>query len=193
MSTFTTNARPDVEPILASPTLDALLAPHAATFPRHTDFQGYRNHCLRMLNVVLRLSNDEPDRREKVEVALAFHDLALFPDRTLAYLDGATALAESHLHGVGRADWIEPVTLMIRNHHKVRRYAGPHANLVEPFRAADWIDVSFGMLNFGIDRAWLRALHAQLPLQSFYPRTLMPVIAAYMMRHPRRPLPNFRW
>jgi hypothetical protein len=184
---------PGFDPILDSPTLDALLAPHAATFPRHTDFLGYRSHCLRMLNVVLALSKEEPDRREKVEVALAFHDLALFPDRTLAYLDGAVALAEAHLRGIDRTDWIEPVTLMIRNHHKVRRYTGPQANLVEPFRCADWIDVSFRVLNFGIDRAWLRALHAQLPLHSFYPRTLVPLIARYMARHPLRPLPNFRW
>lgn len=179
--------------ITDSPRLDALIAPYAHTFPRHSDFLGYRNHCLRMLNEILYLSADEPDRREIAEIALAFHDITVFPARTLDYLTSSADLAAAHLRSIGREDWIVPVGLMIQMHHKIRPYRGPYENLVEAMRKADWMDVSFGLLRFGVDQQWLRALRRALPLYSFYPRALFPVIGSYMLRHPVNPLPNFRW
>ena len=81
---------------------------------------------------------------------------------------------------------------MIRMHHKISPYRGKYANLVEAVRKADWIDVSLGLFKFGLPARWLRELHQRLPLYTFYPRTLFPLIARYMLRHPLRPLPNFR-
>lgn len=178
--------------ILSSTRLDELLIPHRDTFPQESDFLGYRNHCLRMLNVCLLVSDDEPDRHEKLEIALAFHDLTIFPDRTLDYLDGATALALEHLAKISRDQWSEEVELMIRNHHKITRYEGPYANLVESFRRADWVDVSFGTLRSGLDKNWVKSLHTALPLYTIYPKTLMGVIGRYVVTHLRKPLPNFK-
>lgn len=182
------------EPLITeSDRIDALISPFEQHFPSAADFKGYRNHCLRMLNVILALSEVEPDRREKAEIALAFHDITVFPDRTLDYLGQAAALACEHLQSIGRSEWESPVTLMITQHHKVRPYSGPHHNLVEAMRKADWVDVSFGRMRFGLPRDWLRQLHETLPLYSFYPKTLFPLIGRYMLRHPSKPLPNFRW
>ncbi len=180
------------EIIVTSPRLETLISPFAETFPKSTDFLGYQNHCLRMLNVVLSLSEDEPDRREKLEIALAFHDITVFPERTLDYLESSSALARRHLEEIGRREWAEQITLMIGMHHKITPYRGRHANLVETFRKADWIDVSLGLLKFGLPARWIRDLHQRLPLHTFYPRTLFPLIGGYMLRHPLRPLPNFR-
>lgn len=180
-------------PITSAPLLESLIEPYAHTFPRRSDFEGYRNHCLRMLNEILYLSQDEPDRRQKLEIALAFHDIAVFPARTLDYLDSSSALAAEYLKSIGREDWIEAVDLMIRMHHKVTPYRGAHENLVEAMRKADWLDVSFGLVRFGIDPAWQRAVRQALPLHSFYPRALFPVIGSYVLRNPLSPLPNFKW
>ena len=179
--------------ITGSPRLDALIEPYAQTFPRRSDFLGYRNHCLRMLNEILYLSADEPDRREIAEIALAFHDISVFPTRTLDYLGSSADLAAAHLRSIGREDWIAPVHLMIQMHHKITPYRGPYENMVEAMRKADWMDVSFGLLRFGVDKTWLRALRRALPLHTFYPRALFPVIVSYMLRNPVHPLPNFRW
>jgi len=179
--------------IVASPGILGLIKPFESAFPSAGDFQGYYHHCLRMLNVILLLSRNEPDRQQKVEIALAFHDLCVFPRRTLDYLGASARLAGNHLANVGRTEWIEPVELMIRMHHKITPYRGPHANLVEAMRKADWIDVSFGALRFGIPRDWVQKLHRALPLHSFYPRTLVPLIVRHVVSHPTRPLPNFRW
>ena len=183
---------PPYEIIVSSTRLEALISPFAETFPRKTDFVGYQNHCLRMLNVVLSLSEDEPDRREKLEIALAFHDITVFPERTLDYLESSSALARRHLEEIGHSEWTEQITLMIGMHHKITPYRGKYVNLVEAFRKADWIDVSLGLLKFGLSAQWIRELHQRLPLHTFYPRTLFPLIGGYMLRHPLRPLPNFR-
>lgn len=181
------------EIITESSLLEELIAPYKDSFPRQSDFLGYRGHCLRMLNIILRVSQDEPDRRQKTEIALAFHDITVFPARTLDYLDDSSALARDYLASIGKTDWAEQVTLMITQHHKITPYRGRHANLVEAMRKADWVDVGFALFKFGIDRAWLRQMRAALPVYTFYPRTLFPVIGAYILKHPLKPLPNFRW
>jgi len=177
--------------ILKNEKISALLEPHRGDFPKDSDFLGYQNHCLRMLNVCLALSEDEPDRLEKLEIALAFHDLTIFPHKTLDYLGSATVLAREYLATTDKAKWGEEIGLMIKNHHKVKKYAGPNANLVEAFRKADWVDVSFGALRFGLERSWVRALHRALPVYTF-PRTMVPVICKYMITHLTNPLPNFK-
>lgn len=170
-----------------------ILEAHRDRSPEQGVHGGYLNHCLRMLNVCLAVSQDEPDRLEKLQIALAFHDLTLFPDGTLDYLGSSSALARDYLAAQGKEAWGDQIEAMICHHHKIRPYRGDHANLTEAMRKADWIDVSFRLLNFGLDRRWLRELHRALPLYSFYPRRIMPVILSYMLRHPRKPLPNFRW
>ncbi|MGQ0698001.1 MAG: hypothetical protein ACT4PZ_07135 [Panacagrimonas sp.] len=179
--------------ITSSPELERLIQPYAHTFPRPSDFLGYRSHCLRMLNAILYVSADEPHRREICDIALAFHDVTVFPQRTLDYLGSSAALAVEHLKSIGREEWAEPVRLMIEMHHKITPYRGAYANLVEAMRQADWLDVSFGLVSFGIPRDWLREVRGALPLHTFYPRALFPVIGSYMVRHPQSPLPNFRW
>lgn len=116
----------------------------------------------------------------------------MFPSRTLDYLESSSVLARRYLDEIGREDWSEQITCMISYHHKITAYRGKYANLVEAFRKADWIDVSFGLRKFGLPPQWLQSLHEQLPLYTFYPRTLLPLIGGYMLRHPFRPLPNFR-
>ncbi len=181
----------DREIIRESRAIESLLEGFESRFPSRSDFQGYVNHCLRMLNVALALCEDEPDRREKIEIALAFHDLTIFPDRTLDYLESSAELARQHLAAIGRHEWSEEITLMIAKHHKIGAYTGKSANLVEAFRKADWLDVTYGLRRYGLPRRWVRSLYRALPLCRF-PRTVFGLIPIYMVRHPRNPLPNFR-
>ncbi len=183
-----------VEPeiIESSPRIEALLAPFENNFPLQTDFKGYLHHCVRMLNVALALSEDAPNRLQKLEIALAYHDLTIFPDKTLDYLESSVVLAGQHLAAIGRQQWMQEIALMINMHHKIGAYKGRHENLVEAFRKADWLDVTFGQRRYGLPRAWIKNLHETLPLYTF-PKTVFSLIPIYMFRHPRKPLPNFRF
>src|SRR5258705_13949454 len=107
-----------------------------------------------MLNIILRVSADEPNRREISDIALAFHDITVWPAKSLDYLGTSAEVARKHLEKIGRTEWSEKITLMIEMHHKITPYHGAHENLVEAMRKADWVDVSMNTMVFGIPRPW---------------------------------------
>jgi len=80
---------------------------------------------------------------------------------------------------------------MIFEHHKVRRYAGDA--LVELFRRADLVDLSFGLVVFkGVSRAEFRALQRAFPTARFHAR-LVALAARQFLTDPLDPLPMLRW
>lgn len=155
-------------------------------------FADYRSHAYRMLNYVRYLVPAEPSRDERAAVAAAFHDLPALLDWDLDYTGRAADMADGYLEQAGLSHWSDEVRAMIENHHKVTPYRGEGAALVEATRAADWIDVSFGALRFGIPRGFVREVQAAFPVTRLR-RHAVPRIAAYAVRHPRRPFPFMRW
>lgn len=170
--------------------LDDLIEPERErTAP---NWEGLRCHCYRMLNFARNLAPDEPERDDRIAIMAAFHDLPVFYDGSLAYLERAAGLADTYLakHGLDR--WATEMRLMIMNHHKVRRYKGPHAGLVEATRRADWIDVSWGKLGMGIPKSFRKEVEAVFPVGALM-KPAVPLIGRYMLHHPLRPLPMMRW
>ena len=53
-------------------------------------------------------------------------------------------------------------------HHKISPYRGPHAEVIEACRKADWIDASKGLLRKGMPRADVRAVEAAFPNLGFH-------------------------
>lgn len=113
-------------------------------------------------------------------------------DGNLAYVERAADLADAYLATIGRREWAAEIRLAIENHHKCRAYRGPHAELVEAGRRADWIDVSFTRLTFGLPRAYVREVAAAFPLDGLYPLPAWKLIGSYAVRHLRDPLPMMR-
>lgn len=169
--------------------IDRVLDEHAAALGG--DFTAYRNHCYRVANLCAALQPDET-AWEKIALAAAFHDLGIWTAKTFDYLAPSIDLACRHLGCSGRADWESPVADMIREHHKIRRYRGTGAELVEPFRRADLIDVSRGIFSFGLPRGRLREIFARWPNAGFHKR-LVQLTLRQMRRHPLRPIPVIRW
>ena len=169
--------------------LDAVLREHAAALGG--DFTGYRNHAYRVANLCLALAPDVPERVEKVALAAAFHDLGIWTDGTFDYLAPSIRLARAHLARAGRPAWTGEIEAMIADHHKLSRArAAPHP-LVEPFRRADWIDVTRGLRAFGLPRRFLREVFAAWPNAGFHRRLLQ--LSLHRLRtHPLNPLPMFR-
>lgn len=156
------------------------------------DLVAYRNHAYRVANLCAALGPRDAESIEKIAIAAAFHDLGIWTARTFDYLAPSIDLACAHVGCAGHPDWQAGVAGMIREHHKIRRYRGVDAGLVEPFRRADWIDVSRGLLTFGLPRARLRAIFARWPNAGFHQR-LVQLTLREARRHPLRPLPVLRW
>lgn len=170
--------------------LDALLDTHAAVLGR--DFTGYRNHTYRVANLCVALSSNDPQQVEKIAIAAALHDMGIWTDGTFDYLAPSVRLAKTYLAGIDRGDWIPEVTAMILQHHKITPSRDRPDWLVEPFRRADWADVSTGVLTFGLPRPFLRGLYAAWPSAGFHKRLLV-LEARHLAAHPLNPLPMMRF
>lgn len=168
--------------------LEAVLDAHRDALGR--DFAAYRNHVCRMLAFYEALTGGPAP--EAVRIAAAFHDLGIWAARTFDYLPPSIALAHDHVQRIGRDDLAEPVRLLILEHHKLRPYRGPHADVVEPFRRADLVDLSLGLIRCGLPRLTVRQVRSTWSNAGFHAR-LVQLGARQLLRTPWRPLPMFRW
>ncbi len=186
MSSFEVVSHPRV--LTDVPVLDTVIAVHAQELGE--DLVGYRNHSYRVLNLCLALGPTEVEV-ERIATAAAYHDLGIWTHRTFDYLEPSAGLAAAHLQAEGKVGWIPEVTEMIHHHHKLSQYRLEAHPLVEPFRQADWIDVSRGLFTFGVSRARVRELFAIWPSAGFH-RRLVELELRRLRTHPWNPLPMFR-
>jgi hypothetical protein len=169
--------------------LDEVLLAHADELG--DDFVAYRNHAYRVANLCVALAPDGRDQLEKIGIAAALHDVGIWTDRTFDYLEPSVAVANAYLVRIGRRGWMPEIAAMIREHHKVSAYRANAGSLVEPFRRADWIDVSKGVLAFGTPRTLVKEVLATWPSAGFHWR-LVQLAGRRVRTHPWSPLPMLR-
>jgi len=155
------------------------------------DFIGYRNHVHRVVNLCLAVTPGSRDHLEKIAVAAAFHDLGIWTAHTWDYIAPSVSLAREYLVAHSREDWLPEIEAMIANHHKITRARAHPDWLVEGFRRADWVDVSYGLRRFGVAGPFITSLYAAWPSAGFH-RRLVELTLAWFPRHPLTPLPMVR-
>jgi hypothetical protein len=170
--------------------VDDVLAAHAPAIGR--DLPGYRHHVYRVLNLARAFAPPGDDVVEKLATAAVFHDLGIWTDHTFDYLPPSIARAGDWLQAAGRASWSGEVAAMIGDHHKITASRHPREWLVEPFRRADWVDVTLGLRRFGLDGQWIRAIRHAWPDAGFH-RRLVELSLVRFARHPLSPLPMVRF
>jgi len=171
-----------------------LIAKHRvveAILGRYVDALGaegelYKNHVYRGLNLQLKIGHLEVS--DELAVAWATHDLGLWTERTLDYLEPSARLAEE----LGREFGVEQtrrLRQMVEYHHCLRPLHDP---VVESFRLADRAD------------AWPKRWKATLSLEEIdqvvrafpycgFHMFLGRSALRYALLHPWRPVPMFRW
>ena len=148
----------------------------------------YRNHAQRVFHLARSRAGDE----RTLAVAAAFHDLGIWSDATFDYLEPSVTRAADWLAARGESSRLAAVAALIRFHHTLTPYRGPHAAAVEAFRRADLADVSMGLIPGGLPRRDYRALRRRFPYLGFH-RMLIGLTWREFRRHPLRPLPMLRW
>jgi len=152
---------------------------------------AYRNHVYRLVNLVMAqrpLNNEELD---KLQVAAFFHDAGIWLAGTFDYLQPSARLAEHYLQKEQLEDWNHDVHDMIMNHHKLSRFSTNPLELTEAFRRADWIDVSLGILRFGVPAARIRLIKHGFPNAGFH-LLLLKLSGQQILSQPWRPLPMLK-
>ena len=176
--------------LTALPTLDAVLEAHASALG--DDALGYRHHAYRVANFSWLLAPGDADAREKLSIAVAFHDLGIWTAGTFDYLPPSRMLARDYLHHAGKVAWMVEIDAMIECHHKFMRTPAGTSPAVEAFRRADWIDVMLGSLGYGVPRDFRQAVMAALPNAGFHKR-LLQLGGRRFLSKPWSPLPMLRW
>jgi hypothetical protein len=172
-----------------APILDGILESWRA--PLGGDFAAYSNHCYRVLNFCLAFCGESAETVSKVSIAVAFHDLGIWTDHTYDYLAPSKQLARAYLAKSNQGAWSEEIETMIEQHHRRRKYKANHGWLVEPFRKADWIDVTRGRLKFGLPSAFVAETLSKFPNAGFHKR-LIALTKQRLKTHPFSPLPMMR-
>lgn len=158
------------------PRVEALFEPYKEVIG--DDYPGYRNHVYRTITYAMHFLDYQANYEQMVETAFVYHDIGLWTDHELAYLEPseAVALADNEKHGWG----LDPETLRnaIHWHHKISPYRGRDAKIVEACRKADWIDASKGFFTKGLTREQIRQVEAAFPNNGFH-QTLLRLASDY--------------
>ncbi len=154
------------------------------------DFNAYHNHCYRVLNFYAALIAKTVINIDKGAIAIAFHDIGIWTQKTFDYLAPSEQLAREYLTAESHPNWIDEIITMIANHHKVTAYRGDP--LVEAMRKADWIDVSLGLRRFGLDKSFVASVQMEFPNEGFHQR-LVKLSAKHTAANVFHPLPMIKW
>jgi hypothetical protein len=129
-------------------------------------------HCVRQFLIAERLAEDGAQSvdRELLLCASFIHHAGLFPSVASheSYLVDGRRLFERTLEPFGwPPERMQRGLDAVEQHHALSSRWSWGAE-VELMRRADLVDVSRGLVRFGLDRWWLRTLYRELPSSGFH-------------------------
>ena len=156
------------------------------------EYEGYKNHVYRMINFCFALKDCKEEEKEKIIIAGAFHDIGIWIKDTVDYIPPSLPPAKEYIKRRNLEAWSIEIELMITEHHKISEYKDTTYPLVELFRKGDLVDFSFGLINFGISKAYINQVKAKFPNADFH-KNLGKKAAKWFMKHPLSPVPMMKW
>mmetsp|Transcript_8246 Transcript_8246/g.12009 ORF Transcript_8246/g.12009 Transcript_8246/m.12009 type:complete len:216 (-) Transcript_8246:59-706(-) len=130
------------------------------------DYDGYRNHLYRVLSFSIHFLHGDQTYRDEIATALVYHDIALWTDKTNAYIEPSVARAKLDL-GITQPN-LSLIEDIIYWHHKITPFKGQHAQVVNAVRKADWVDFSFGVVHYGLSRQHVSKVRNAIPEAGFH-------------------------
>ncbi|WP_026909810.1 HD domain-containing protein [Patulibacter minatonensis] len=126
-------------------------------------------HCVRQFVLCERLAGDRAFDRELLLCACWLHDAGLSTASDAPYVTEGALLVERVLEPFGwPAERLQRCMDACEQHHAPRSRMAMGLE-VELVRRSDLIDVSAGIVAFGLERRWIRSLFARFPRTGFYP------------------------
>ena len=151
---------------LDRPRVEELLARYEGIIGK--DFPGYRNHVYRAITYAMHFLEYEVEFEPLVETAFVYHDIGLWTDHELAYLEPSEAVALVDCERYGWGLNTDALRGAIHWHHKIFPYKGPHEKVIEACRKADWIDASKGKIRKGLSKAAVQDVEAAFQNLGFH-------------------------
>ncbi len=158
-------SRENIEIIDHSDWVEELFSPYRDVIGK--DYNAYRGHVFRSITFAMHFLAGDASHRKMVETAFVYHDIGLWSENNLAYLEPSEALALQDNETKGFGLDLETLQAAIHWHHKVTPYSGHNATVVNAVRKADWIDASQGMLRKGLTKMQVKAVQEAIPDYGF--------------------------
>ena len=155
----------DADALSATPAARAALEALRAAAGAHGPME---RHCLRHFAIAERLAGDRAFDRELLLCTSWLHDAGLHTPSRDPYVTEGARLAARVLAPFG---W--PPERLQRCMDACEQHHAPRSRMamgleVELVRQADLVDVTRGIVNFGLDRRWLGALFRDVPRDGFW-------------------------
>jgi hypothetical protein len=133
------------------------------------DYEGYRGHIYRVLTYSIHFLHGNEDKIHVIAAALVFHDLGLWTDGTLAYLEPSVNRAEEYFDKktFSKEDR-QLVKDIIYWHHKITPFDGPNSEVVNAVIKGDLIDASSGLFTRGMPRSHIQTVNNAIPEAGFH-------------------------
>lgn len=173
------------------PVLDRVLQEHQSALGE--DFVAYRNHCLRVLSFAAHFlrENATESAVHLMAYGLAYHDLGLWVDKELDYLqpslrrmqqetsdrmhetDEMFDMESKILQSFNNAQDLATIQEIILQHHKYTSWKAPEnamadEQIVNAVRKADWADATMGVIRFGLTAGHIEAAYSTIPPANFH-------------------------
>lgn len=144
------------------------------------DYDRYRNHCLRVYTfskffLPEFVVEEMPNALNVLGVALAYHDIALWTDGELDYLDPSAKEMYKHVsqqENLLTKEEMDIASVIIEEHHKLTSYTkGTNETvnaLVNAARKADWADFTLGIVGWALPSGLLQAAYDAIPELGFH-------------------------
>jgi hypothetical protein len=140
-------------------------------------------HCLRQFAIAERLAGSRAFDRELLVCAVWLHDAGLFTASRHAYVTEGALLAARVLAPFDwPADRLQRCMDACEQHHAPRSRSSMGLE-VELVRQSDLVDVSAGLVAFGLGRSWLRQLFRDIPRTGFW-RMIVPALLGEVRHRP---------
>lgn len=133
------------------------------------DYDGYRGHIYRVFTYTMHYLGGSSPHEEVIATALVYHDIGLWTDNRLEYIDVSIKRAIDNVGERYSEDEKQLIYDIIYWHHKIfGPFKGLNKEVVNAAINADYIDVFGGLMKFGMPRKHIKAVKAAIPNAGFH-------------------------
>lgn len=152
------------------------------------DYKGYRGHIYRVFNFANILSPNLSDKdKELIGVALVYHDIGLWSDKVLAYIDPSCDFLMNNANKINKEnnknEYNENELLLmhhiVKYHHKITKYNPKDGkvlnekypsfvDIVDKVKDADIVDFSKGKITKGVEKDAIGQVLLTIPNDGFH-------------------------
>jgi hypothetical protein len=121
-------------------------------------------------------------------ILIPFHDVGIWTSKSMDYLEPSIKEAQRYIQEHNIDISLDLAANFIGDHHKLSKTQN---ELSEKLRKADLVDLSYGLIRFGIPRSRIKEIRKRYPYKGFQGMIFKKVLK-HAIRHLNHPFPMLK-